>query len=84
MFQNVSQCRLDRRGNVQITCTPQNEEEPTATFFHRLPGAIRAVARFISSSRADLVMRGFAISFRMLARVAAASSFLGFFFIEQL
>jgi hypothetical protein len=50
-------------------------------FFHGLPGAIRAAAIFFSPSRADFAMRGFAISFLTLARVASPDSFLIFFFI---
>jgi len=36
-----------------------------------------------SPSRADLVMRGFAISFLTLASVALPGSFLAFFLIEH-
>jgi hypothetical protein len=43
----------------------------------------RAAARFISPARADFAMRGFAISFLTLARVASSSSFLAFFLIEH-
>jgi hypothetical protein len=50
--------------------------------FHRLTGIDRLAARLNSSSRADLVMRGFAISLWTLARVASPASFLAFFFIE--
>src|SRR5438874_8232332 len=49
--------------------------------FPRLTGMIRAAARFVSSSRADLAMRGFAISFMMLASVTSPNSFLAFSFI---
>src|ERR1700687_5601511 len=49
--------------------------------FHALPGTILTAAKFISLSRADLAMRGFAISFLTLARVASPNSFLTFFFI---
>src|SRR6267378_8411455 len=52
-------------------------------FFYCLPGAIRGVVRFISRSRADFAMRGFAISFLTLARVASPNAFLVFFFIEH-
>jgi hypothetical protein len=44
---------------------------------------IRAVSRFRSAILADLAMRGFAISFLTLARVASSKSFLAFFFIEH-
>jgi len=37
---------------------------------------IRAVSRFRSATLADLAMRGFAISFVTLARVAVSDSFL--------
>jgi hypothetical protein len=47
--------------------------------FHGLARTIRAAARFICPSRADLAMRGFAISFMTLASVASPSSFLIFF-----
>jgi hypothetical protein len=50
-------------------------------FFHGLPGAIRAAAILIAPSRADFAMRGFAISFLTLARVASLDSFLVFLFI---
>jgi hypothetical protein len=51
----------------------------------RLPGVIRPANRFKASSRADFAMRGFAISFLTLARVASLDSFLVvFFFIERL
>jgi hypothetical protein len=52
-----------------------------SSFFHALPGAILTAAKFISLSRADLAMRGLAISFLTLARVASSNSFLTFFFI---
>jgi hypothetical protein len=52
-------------------------------FYDRLPRAIRGVARIISRSRADFAMRGFAISFLTLARVASPNAFLVFFFIEH-
>jgi hypothetical protein len=52
-------------------------------FFHSLLGAIRVEVRFISPSRADFDMRGFAISFWTLARVAPPDAFLAFFFIER-
>jgi hypothetical protein len=49
-----------------------------------LAGLIRLADRFKTSSRADFAMRGFAISFLTLARVAAPDSFLVFFsFIEH-
>src|SRR5438034_3656285 len=51
--------------------------------FPRLTGMIRAAARFASSSRADLAMRGFAISFMMLASVTSPNSFLAFSFIVR-
>jgi hypothetical protein len=51
-------------------------------FFHGLPRAIRAAAILIPPSRADFAMRGFAISFLTLARVASLASFLVFLFIE--
>jgi hypothetical protein len=51
--------------------------------FHRLTGTVHPVTRLNSPSRADLVMRGFAISFLTLARVASRVSFLAFFFIEH-
>jgi len=38
---------------------------------------------FIRPSRADLAMRGLAISFLTLAHVVAPDSFLAFFFIEH-
>jgi hypothetical protein len=41
-------------------------------FFHSLPGTIRAAAKILCLSRTDLDMRGFAISFLTLARVAMA------------
>jgi hypothetical protein len=44
--------------------------------FPRLPRTIRAGARFASSSRADLALRGCAISFLTLASVALPDSFL--------
>jgi hypothetical protein len=50
-------------------------------FFHGLPGAIRTAAIFFSLSRADFAMRGFAISFLTLARVASPDSIMVFFFI---
>jgi hypothetical protein len=40
---------------------------------------IRTVLRFISAILADLAMRGFAISFTTLARVAFAASLLALF-----
>ena len=43
----------------------------------------RAAARFISASRAEFAMRGFAISLLTLASVASSDSFLAFFFIEH-
>jgi hypothetical protein len=50
----------------------------------RLPGVIRPANRFKASSRADFAMRGFAISFLTLARVASPDSFsVVFFFIER-
>ena len=65
-------------------CTPQKRKQKRqGLFFHSLPEAIRAAARFISPSRADLAMRGFAISFLTLARVASPNFFLAFFFIEH-
>jgi hypothetical protein len=44
--------------------------------FSRLPRTIRASAWFTSSFRADLAMRGFAISFSTSASVALPDSFL--------
>ena len=37
---------------------------------------VRVVSRFTSAIFADLAMRGFAISFKMLARAASSGSFL--------
>ena len=68
-----------RRSNAQTTLDAAEEEvEATAALlFQSLPGAIRAAARFVSPSRADFDMRGFAISFLTLARVASPpNSFL--------
>jgi hypothetical protein len=51
--------------------------------FPRLTGTIRPAARFISPSRADIAMRGFAISFLTPASVAPLDYFSAFFFIEH-
>jgi hypothetical protein len=45
---------------------------------------IRVVSRFSSAILADLAMRGFAISFLTLARVALLDSFLAFLCIMHL
>jgi hypothetical protein len=50
------------------------EQEPARTQGKRF-------LNFISASRADLAMRGFAISFLTLARVALSDSCLTLFFI---
>jgi hypothetical protein len=44
---------------------------------------IRAVSRSSFAILADLAMRGFAISFLTLARIALRNSVLAFFFIEH-
>jgi len=51
--------------------------------FTRLAGVIRPADRFNISSRADFAMRGFAISFLTLARVASPDSFLVVFFFTE-
>jgi hypothetical protein len=45
--------------------------------------ALCAIARLVSTSRADFDMRGFAISFLTLARVALPVRFFAIFFIER-
>jgi hypothetical protein len=61
----------------------EGEKNPARSlFFQVLPRAIRVAARFSAASRADFAMRGLAISFETLARVAS-KSFLAFFFIEH-
>jgi hypothetical protein len=60
---------------------PRLPQNPLWLFVYGLPAAIRAAAIFFSPSRADLAMRGFAISLVTLARVVSLDSFLVFFFI---
>jgi len=50
--------------------------QPCSLLSHRLLGAGRVASRLSSASRTDFAMRGFAISFLMLARVERASFFL--------
>jgi hypothetical protein len=44
---------------------------------------LRSAIQFTSFSRADFALRGFAISFVMLARVASPNSSLAIFLIEH-
>jgi hypothetical protein len=46
-------------------------------------GTLRPAIRFTFFSRADFALRGFTISFVMLARVASHNSFLAIFLIER-
>jgi hypothetical protein len=50
----------------------------SVSYLRRGCSEIRAVSRFSSAILADLAMRGFAISFLTLARIALSDSFLAF------
>ena len=61
----------------------KEEAHETALPLLRLVGVIRPADRFNTSSCADFAMRGFAISFLTLSRVASSDFFFAFFFIEH-